>query len=390
MGQRGVGQRGMRHHDTSEDPGVRRIGLDYLRGFVIVMVVLHHAVLAYCAFGHFNPQHYMWSSAPIVDAERWWGFDILVLFNDSYFMPLMFLLSGLFVRPSLGRKGPQAYVRDRVRRLALPFGLAVLTIIPLAFYPSYRMTGSTAGFGAFWVQTVSDGPWPSGPPWFLAVLFGFDVVAVAVWPLLARLDLRRQGASFVFLATVSVVAYLPLLITFGPNPWLAWGPFSIQGSRILLYAAYFFVGVAAGPALRIPAGRPVMLAVALFAVLLAAQICHLRVPTLMPPDSWLILHGLALALFCAAATRALLALFARFQRRSAAWDSLSANAYGIYLLHYPFVVWGQYALLDWPIGPIPKAAGVFTAALTLSWGCSAGASALLRTAPRSVVGFGRG
>ena len=27
-------------------------------------------------------------------------------------------------------------------------------------------------------------------------------------------------------------------------------------------------------------------------------------------------------------------------------DSLSANAYGMYLVHYPFVVWMQYALLD--------------------------------------------
>src|ERR1700733_13192663 len=56
-----------------------------------------------------------------------------------------------------------------------------------------------------------------------------------------------------------------------------------------------------------------------------------------------------------------------FERRFAVWDSLSANAYGIYLLHYRFVAWGQYALLDADIGAIPKAAGVFTGALGLSW-----------------------
>jgi len=27
------------------------------------------------------------------------------------------------------------------------------------------------------------------------------------------------------------------------------------------------------------------------------------------------------------------------------WDSLTANAYGIYLVHYAFVSWLQYALL---------------------------------------------
>ncbi|HEY1412261.1 MAG TPA: acyltransferase family protein, partial [Rhodopila sp.] len=198
----------MRDRQTGEQ-GSRLIGLDYLRGFVIVLVVLHHSVLAYCGFGHFDARHYLWSSAPIVDAQRWPGFDVLVLFNDSYFIPLMFLLSGLFVGPSLGRKGRKAYLLDRLRRLGLPFALVVLTIMPLAYYPSYRMTGSSIGFGTFWVQTVFDGPWSPGPAWFVAVLFGFDVVAVAVWPWP-----RLRGVSFAGLAALSLIVYVPLLVAF--------------------------------------------------------------------------------------------------------------------------------------------------------------------------------
>jgi peptidoglycan/LPS O-acetylase OafA/YrhL len=380
----------MRHHGFSDDTGSRLIGLDYLRGFVIVMVVLHHVVLAYCRFGHFDPRHYLWSTAPIVDTDRWLGFDIIVLLNDSYFMPLMFLLSGLFVGPSLRRKGRKAYLLDRLRRLGLPFALAVLTIMPLAYYPSYRMTGAEIGFGAFWMQTVFDGPWPAGPAWFIAVLFCFDVVVVAVQPLVRDL---RPGISFVFLATVSVVAYLPLLIAFGPIRWFAWGPFSVQASRVLFYAVYFFVGVAAGPAILVQGRRPMMWAAASFLPLLAVQICRLRVPALVPPISWLILYGVTVALFCAAATRALLAAFARFKRRFVICDSLNANAYGIYLLHYPFVIWGQYALLESHIGAMVKAFVVFAGALALSWISSAGTGVLLRTrrtAKRSIVGFRRG
>jgi peptidoglycan/LPS O-acetylase OafA/YrhL len=356
--------------------GSRLIGLDYLRGFVIVLVVLHHAVLAYCGFGHFDTRHYLASSAPIVDTQRWLGFDVAVLFNDSYFMPLMFLLSGLFVGPSLARKGRKAYLLDRLRRLGLPFAAVVLTIMPLAYYPSYRMTGSSIGFGAFWVQTVFDGPWSPGPAWFVAVLFCFDVVAVTVTPWL-----RHRAVSFTGLAALSLIVYLPLLVAFGPFRWFTWGPLAIQASRVLLYAAYFFAGVAMGPAVRVQGGRPVVLALALFVLLLAVQICRLHVPGLVPPIAWLILYGVSMALFCVAATRALLALFAGFERRFAVWDSLSANSYGIYLLHYPFVIWGQYALLDSDIGAIPKAAGVFAGALGLSW-CSAAAL-------RSVVGFRR-
>ena len=277
-------------NQQSDSQGDRQIGLDYLRGFVVVLVVLHHAVLAYCRFGHFDPRHYLWSSAPIVDPQRCVGFDIAVLFNDSYFMPLMFLLSGLFVGPSLRRKGRTAYLLDRLRRLGVPFALAVLTIIPLAYYPSYRMTGSEIGFGAFWMQTVFDGPWPSGPPWFVAVLLGFDVVAAAVVPLLLRCRV-----SFAGLAAASLVAFLPLLIGFGPSRWFAWGPFSVQASRVLFYAVYFFAGIAIGPAIRVQGRRPMLLAVALFALLLAVQVCRLRAPAVVPPVVWLVLYGVTVA-----------------------------------------------------------------------------------------------
>ena len=48
-------------------------------------------------------------------------------------------------------------------------------------------------------------------------------------------------------------------------------------------------------------------------------------------------------------------------------DSLSANAYGLYLVHYNFVVWLQYALLGTALFAVVKAAIVFGGTLVLSW-----------------------
>ena len=48
-------------------------------------------------------------------------------------------------------------------------------------------------------------------------------------------------------------------------------------------------------------------------------------------------------------------------------DSLSRNAYGIYLLHYPFVIWLQYVLLGLAILAVAKGTIVFIGALALSW-----------------------
>ena len=62
-------------------------------------------------------------------------------------------------------------------------------------------------------------------------------------------------------------------------------------------------------------------------------------------------------------------MFQRFPIPASQWlDSLRANAYGIYLVHYPLVIWAQYYLLDWPLGAVAKAAIVFAVSLGGSWG----------------------
>jgi len=40
----------------------------------------------------------------------------------------------------------------------------------------------------------------------------------------------------------------------------------------------------------------------------------------------------------------------------------------MYLMHYPIVVWLQFALLAVALGPIAKGAIVFVGAVALSWG----------------------
>jgi len=55
-------------------------------------------------------------------------------------------------------------------------------------------------------------------------------------------------------------------------------------------------------------------------------------------------------------------------KTNAWWKSLSANAYGIYLVHYIFIVWCQYYLLELPLPAIAKFLVTFLVSVTLSWG----------------------
>jgi surface polysaccharide O-acyltransferase-like enzyme len=71
---------------------------------------------------------------------------------------------------------------------------------------------------------------------------------------------------------------------------------------------------------------------------------------------------------CATGCFFLIGVSLRFAARpSRILGGLGANAYGLYLLHYVFIVWLQYALLAMPLLAVIKAAIVFGGTLLLTW-----------------------
>jgi surface polysaccharide O-acyltransferase-like enzyme len=77
-------------------------------------------------------------------------------------------------------------------------------------------------------------------------------------------------------------------------------------------------------------------------------------------------------LSCTLSGIAFLTTFRSLMNRSGAWwQSLSANAYGIYLIHYIFVLWCQYLLLEVPLTAWPKFFITFVSSWLLSWGVTA-------------------
>jgi surface polysaccharide O-acyltransferase-like enzyme len=87
---------------------------------------------------------------------------------------------------------------------------------------------------------------------------------------------------------------------------------------------------------------------------------------------WGTIGGTSFALSCAASSFAFLALFVRFAKtRNRVLDSLRDNAYGMYLIHYAFVSWLQYALLKTALPAIAKGSAAFLGTLALSWSATA-------------------
>ena len=357
----------------------RVVALDRARTFITLLVVLYHGVINYTHFGIGG------------DRMRWLGFDLVVLFCDSFFMACMFFISGLFVHDSISRRGAANYVAHRAFRLGVPFLVSIFVLMPIAYYRYYHLEFD---FFRYYAHMMTSGPWSAGSAWFLWVLLLLDAIAASMFAVAPRAmaALGRIAAAvrdkpltaFAAFALFSVLIYLPLRVSIGESHWSTLGhyPIFIQTSRAPLYAGYFLAGVAVGAVgLRtgvLDEGGAIAqrwwtwLAIALLsyaAILLLVYIHRSGMIDLRsPPLWWHATYGVAFALFSAAMTFTVPAFFLRFAKLPfRLLDAMQRQAYGIYLLHFIPLIWLQYLVYDpaWPA--IVKAAIVFTGTLSASW-----------------------
>jgi glucans biosynthesis protein C len=368
--------------------------LSNLRAAVILVVVAFHSALAYlgsqpaAAFAFDDPP-YKWRAFPILDNHRWFGFDIFCAWQDVYLMSLMFFLSALFTWPGLRRKGSTKFLADRFLRLGLPFVFALTVVAPVAIYPAYRVTATDPGVMAYARHLLALPFWPNGPMWFLWQLLALTIVASGLHRFAPRsVEALGRAASaagtnpgryFTGLVAAAALAYIPMAVIFTPWAWAGHGPFALQFSRPLLYAVFYFAGLGVGAngferGLLAPDGSlarhwGAWLAGALGSVMLWMGLTSLTMGyTNAAPLALQIVVGASFALACASGCFFVMATCLRFgTQRSAIMDSLANNAFGIYLLHYVFVVWLQYALLGLALFAVLKGTIVFAAALLLAW-----------------------
>lgn len=211
-------------HPTQRETRIH--SLDMVRALALLLGILLHATMSFLpGFGDVG-----W---PILDVSPsvtlGVGFYIIHMFR----MTLFFIIAGFFARLLLDRVGTAAFVRNRLKRVALPmlgFGIIVL---PLAIVPMV------------WVIAQSGPPQPPKLPppspggvvplmhlWFLYLLIIFYAAALLIRTVITRwIDrngmLRRAGSSVLALAMQKHFAVLLLaapgaLLLWSTNWWVPW------------------------------------------------------------------------------------------------------------------------------------------------------------------------
>ncbi|HYN29364.1 MAG TPA: acyltransferase [Dermatophilaceae bacterium] len=178
MGRRGLD--GQDTQDTGSGSGAgsedRQLYLDHLKALLIAAIVAIHAVLSYSTLE-------VWTYTGVREVTLNPAVEGLLLLGGVPFglfvIGLLFLAAGLLSRPSIDRKGPRRFARDRLVRLGVPFAAYLLVVQPVAVYALEHQFGDARG--SFWEEYVGEeGTLDSGPLWFVQVLLAFSLMYAAL------------------------------------------------------------------------------------------------------------------------------------------------------------------------------------------------------------------
>jgi len=218
--------------------GARLAYLDNLKWVLIALIIATHAATAYGAVGAW---YYVEPTlSPLGQALVSAPTEAGILFGLETFM----LVAGLLTVPSLARKGPGTFLRDRLLRLGLPLVAAVVVVTPAVYWLLLEVIGRPATLLAIlqWQLHNLD----PGPMWFVAVLLLFTV-CYAGWRWVR--PSRKAEASPLQMRHLVIAAALIGPLTF--VDWLAFPLASYQPLELNLWewpqlAGLFAFGVLAG------------------------------------------------------------------------------------------------------------------------------------------------
>jgi glucan biosynthesis protein C len=335
-------------------PAERQYHLDALRSVLMILGVFLHG-------------SYPYAGKPWIIKDGDFSRALLWLNESIHFfrIPCFFILSGYFAMMLIERLGKDAFIKMRMKRLALPLASTALLFNSLqAYFLHGHGTGnwSPAGFVAsgaftgFWIA----GQW-IGHLWFLVYVLAFSVAAAGmrVAGKTTRYGHIRAFTAGLFrmlchkglfllclpLAHVAASAAAGLF----PALYLNWGGISLYG--LLTYGPYFAFGLMVFLSSRMRREFHRIRPWQAIAIPIALSTEYLLGGHLSSDWARAAVHYLDsyLVWFCCAA---LFSVFRRLlNRRSPLFIYLSEASYSIYLFHHlcvvAFAAW--LALTDWNV-----------------------------------------
>ena len=346
--------------------------LDNLKVFLIILVIMHHAGLAYGSTGGSWLYSY--------PGERVKALGPFFLFNASFFMGLFFFISGYFFPGSFDRHGTRRFITDKLIRFGIPLIFAALVMTSLLEYVKHLAYMDSISFKDFYVRHwLGYAPHMAqvqlkfniGHMWFVEHLLVYAMIYVIIRSVLQK---RMPSPSitagvrvrlWIIIAYILVLGLVTYLVRqswgFPINRWIRFlGFIQMEPAHIPQYASLFVIGILAYrwsclPSVTTP--RNMLWFVPAIGIYVATIVVLYTTDHQRAFVGWEFKE----ALFCVGICIGLLALFKTFFNRTGpVMGMLSENTFGAYVLHVPIVVALQYAF-------DPVRAGAFTLFVIVSF-----------------------
>lgn len=314
---------------------IKRINwMDNLRTVIIFLVVVYHIGGIYESTG-------MWGFFWIVDNPEtmpWVG--IVGILFDTFIMPTMFFIAGYFIPSSLSKKTASGFVMSKIKRLLLPWLIAVLTLIPIYQFIFLYSRGIPQGN---WIDYLFfNSPFSQSWLWFLPVLFAFSMLYL----LIDKAGVKLEKIPFVPTVIISLVLSLGFSHLVGNlvgfRSWTNTPVIGFENERILAHFLFFIAGAMAnkkGIFTTAPKGNVLyMIANAIGWIPVTVHI-FLRIWPYMTEDfsvtpMYRILWFSSFHLASLAMVYMMVESFRRYGDKSGKiWNFLNRNSFGTYINH---------------------------------------------------------
>jgi len=340
--------------------------IDALRGSVMLLLVPYHGLLFLQNTDQPMP-----------------GLDLSVYWLHLWRMGLFFAVSGFLAAMTIALWGPAKQARQRLKRIAIPLAVAMVTILPiqkLIVFWFYHQDHAGPGKQRFDYTLENLFGWQPHHLWFLSYVLAFNLVAIAVWLIMSRQTRITGFFDRYFRQLLTSPLLVPVLAAVSAVPlWLGGhleAPGQVAVSLIPLPSAFAYYGIfflfgwmlwRSKDLLGTVEGNPwlkllVALPVGVFAFALFSQ--RIALPDALPvAPTILFVSGVAVwtTIF------AVWGLFAKFLAGARPWVRYLADAsYWIYLIHIPFLVLFQLGLADSGLPPVLRLAIATTASIVVA------------------------
>jgi len=168
---------------------------------------------------------------------------IVGIMFDLFVMPTMFFISGYLTPPSLDKKTGWDFVKGKIKRLLVPWGVAVFTLIPLyrvIFLYSRGLPQEN------WLNYIHfNSPNSQNWLWFLPLLFVFNLIYLAI----EKSGIKFPKISMGWMAGISFVFSLVFSYVIGSlagfRSWTLTPILDFENERLLAHFLFYIAGTMA-------------------------------------------------------------------------------------------------------------------------------------------------